>query len=112
MRSIQVLDGDLPGRWTLRADGLWVGEQVLDNDDANEQERLDSYAVFNARVSWALALRGDADLVFFAEGRNLFDESYNNNIRINAFGSRFYEPAPGSHVYVGLVVNYATGGSR
>jgi len=38
---------------------------------------------------------------------NLFDESYNNNIRINAFGSRFFEPAPGRHVYVGVVVNYA-----
>jgi hypothetical protein len=25
---------------------------------------------------------------------NLFDEDYNNNIRINASGSRFFEPAP------------------
>jgi len=48
----------------------------------------------------------------YAGINNLFDESYNNNIRINAFGSRFFEPAPGRHVYVGVVVNYATANTR
>ena len=48
----------------------------------------------------------------YAGINNLFDESYNNNIRINAFGSRFFEPAPGRHVYVGIVVNYAMGNTR
>ncbi|MGB5580800.1 MAG: hypothetical protein WBM68_09575, partial [Woeseia sp.] len=37
---------------------------------------------------------------------NLFDERYNSNIRINAFGSRYYEPAPDRNVYAGVVVGF------
>ena len=44
----------------------------------------------------------------YAGINNLFDESYNNNIRINAFGGRYFEPAPGRHVYVGIIVNHAS----
>ena len=37
---------------------------------------------------------------------NLFDENYNNNIRINAFGARYFEPAPPLNFYAGVVVNF------
>ena len=37
---------------------------------------------------------------------NLFDEDYNNNIRINAFGARYFEPSPPLHFYAGVVVNF------
>jgi hypothetical protein len=30
---------------------------------------------------------------------NLFNESYNSNIRINAFGGRYFEPAPERNIY-------------
>jgi len=33
---------------------------------------------------------------------NLLDQVYNDNIRINAFGSRFYEPGPGINIYGGV----------
>lgn len=33
---------------------------------------------------------------------NIFDTQYNDNIRINAFGGRHYEPAPGINFYGGL----------
>jgi iron complex outermembrane receptor protein len=36
----------------------------------------------------------------------LFDEKYNSNVRINAFGGRFFEPAPDLNVYGGLNVAY------
>jgi len=36
--------------------------------------------------------------------RNLFDVSYFDNIRINAFGNRFYEPAPGRNFYFGIKI--------
>lgn len=36
--------------------------------------------------------------------RNLTDQSYFDNIRINAFGGRYYEPAPQRNFYVGLMV--------
>jgi iron complex outermembrane receptor protein len=44
----------------------------------------------------------------YAGINNLFDESYNNNIRINAFGGRYFEPATGRNVYVGIIVNHAS----
>jgi iron complex outermembrane receptor protein len=37
---------------------------------------------------------------------NLFDESYNSNIRINAFGGRFFEPAPVRNYYAGIVMRF------
>lgn len=36
--------------------------------------------------------------------RNLFNQSYFDNIRINAFGNRFYEPAPRRNFYFGLKI--------
>jgi len=37
---------------------------------------------------------------------NLFNELYNSNIRINAFGGRYYEPAPERNIYAGIVIRY------
>lgn len=38
---------------------------------------------------------------------NLFDENYNSNIRINAFGGRYFEPAPPRNFYAGIVVKFS-----
>ena len=40
----------------------------------------------------------------FVGVNNLFDESYNANMRINAFGGRYFEPAPDGNFYGGLTV--------
>lgn len=48
----------------------------------------------------------------FAGVNNLFDEDYNNNIRINTFGGRYFEPAPGRHVYVGFSARVRNLGGR
>jgi iron complex outermembrane receptor protein len=37
---------------------------------------------------------------------NLNDETYYGNIRINAAGARYYEPAPGSNAYAGIGVSF------
>jgi iron complex outermembrane recepter protein len=37
---------------------------------------------------------------------NIFDESYNSNIRINAFGGRFFEPAPVRNYYAGIIMRF------
>ncbi len=33
---------------------------------------------------------------------NIFDAKYSDNIRLNAFGGRYFEPAPGINFYVGI----------
>ena len=37
---------------------------------------------------------------------NIFDEQYNSNIRINAFGARYFEPAPERNTYAGITVRF------
>jgi len=69
--------------------------------------KVSSYTVANMRFGFDFSA-GDWQYRTFAGINNLFDEDYNNNIRINAFGSRFFEPAPGRHFYVGVTANYAT----
>jgi iron complex outermembrane receptor protein len=41
-------------------------------------------------------------LDLFAGVNNLLNTTYYDNIRLNAFGGRFYEPAPGRNFYLGL----------
>ena len=79
-------------------------------NNANTVE-VSSYTVANLRFSIDIESR---KWLFrtFAGINNLFDESYNDNIRINAFGGRFFEPAPGRHVYIGVTANYAKSGAR
>jgi len=36
---------------------------------------------------------------------NLLNATYFDNIRLNAFGVRYYEPAPGRNFYLGLQFN-------
>ncbi len=63
------------------------------------------YAVTNLRVSHAYR-QGSWELRPYLGINNLFGERYNNNIRINAFGGRFYEPAPTRNIYAGIVVRF------
>lgn len=105
----------LPAGIALRADGMVVGEQVLDNDDANAQQRLASYVVANTRLAWTVPHRGrERDQaqsegrgpVLFAEIRNLFDRDYATR-GIYAFdfaalqNQVFVTPAPGRRVLAG-----------
>ncbi len=72
---------------------------------------VSSYTVSNLRFNIDIT-RGKWLLRTYAGINNLFDESYNNNIRINAFGGRYFEPAPGRHVYIGVVANHSNANSR
>ena len=87
---------------------VYSGDLYANN--ANSAE-VSSYAVTNLRFNIDYQ-SGKWLFRPYAGINNLFDESYNNNIRINAFGGRYFEPAPGRHVYVGVVVNYARTPSR
>lgn len=75
-------------------DGFYV-------DNANEN-RNDGYTTVDLRVAYS----GGSRLGFtpFIGIDNIFDVRYNSSVTINAFGSRFFEPAPGRNVYVGLRV--------
>lgn len=71
-------------------------------EDANSTS-IDRFAVSDLRfgkvyhyTTW--------EFEFFTGINNLFSERYFSNIRINAFGNRFYEPAPETNFYAGVRV--------
>jgi iron complex outermembrane receptor protein len=114
------LKAELPHDLSLRVDALAVGEQRLDNDDANEQPPLDAYVVVHARLGWTPAAwrraasseRGGATTLFI-EVRNLLDREYATR-GIHAFNfapevlgpDTFFTPAPGRRWLTGVGWRY------
>ncbi len=79
-------------------------------DNANAQ-KVDGYTVSNLRLGWE-GWWGDWEVSPFLGVNNLLDEEYHSNIRINAFGGRYYEPAPGRNAYAGIRIRKQYGGQR
>ena len=69
-------------------------------DDANQTQIAD-YFLANIRL-WKSLDR----LSFFGGINNLLDRAYYDNIRINAFGKRYYEPAPMRNFYLGMNITF------
>ncbi|MDZ7642824.1 MAG: TonB-dependent receptor [Woeseiaceae bacterium] len=90
---------------TARFETVYSGELYADN--ANEAQ-VDAYAVSNFRVYGEYEV-GRWMVQPHLGINNLFNERYNSNIRINAFGGRYYEPAPGRNVYAGVTVGFEPG---
>jgi iron complex outermembrane receptor protein len=81
-------------------DWTYTGELYADN--ANDT-RVDSSQVSNLRIGYN-GNYGEWEIAPFLGINNLFDEDYNNNVRINAFGSRYFEPAPERNAYIGISI--------
>jgi iron complex outermembrane receptor protein len=81
-------------------DTLYTGELFADNANAT---RVKSSSVSNIRLGHN-GYYDDWEVSSFLGVNNLFDEAYNSNIRINAFGGRYFEPAPERNVYIGITV--------
>lgn len=77
-------------------------------DNANSVA-TDDYTVANIRAGWT-RFAGDWELTVFGGVNNVLDELYNGNVRINAFGGRYFEPAPERNHYIGLQARYAFDG--
>ena len=91
-----------PSGWYGAFDVLHVGEQFANNANS---VAVDAYTVGNLRLGLERAL-GSTVVSPFVGINNLFDERYNANIRINAFGGRYFEPAPDRNVYAGVTVRF------
>jgi iron complex outermembrane recepter protein len=73
-------------------------------NDANTAKN-DSYTVSNLRLGLEKNFSGWNMAPYFGI-QNLFNERYNDNVRINSVGGRFFEPAPTINVYGGLSLAY------
>ena len=87
-------------------DVRYVGDIFANNGNTVS---VDSYTLGNLRVGLELAI-GPFVASPFIGINNLFDERYNSDIRINAFGppglERYYEPAPDRNIYAGVELRY------
>ena len=69
-------------------------------DNANRDSN-DGYTVVDLRVGYAARLPGIQAKPFLGLN-NIFDTRYNSSVVVNAIAGRYYEPAPGRNIYLGL----------
>ena len=90
-------------------DILDVGSVFVNNANTVAAE---PYTVANLRLGFTELRFGRWAVSPFVGINNLSDENYAANVRINAFGGRFLEPAPDRHYYGGVSVRYTFSPNR
>jgi len=73
----------------------FISEIFADNLN---KDSVDSYNIINLSYSKTIFKNSEV----FIGVNNLLNEDYFDNIRINAFGKRYYEPAPNRNYYFGI----------
>ena len=84
--------------WELSIDGRFVGNYFADNANA---VRIDHYCLANLEIQKQFHLKTTA-ITLGCSVFNLTNTRYFDNVRINAFGGRFYEPAAGRQLHLSL----------
>ncbi|WP_237144524.1 TonB-dependent receptor [Pontibacter pamirensis] len=87
----------------LNATGTYVDEIPL--NDANTVY-ADSYLVLGARAGFKRQLGYHIGLEVFGGVDNLTDEKYSLGNDLNAFGGRYFQPAPDRNYYGGINISY------
>jgi len=95
----QMLDLDLifklsRGRSLIISNRL-IGERYADNEN---ETLVSSFNLLN--LKYAKEILSNSEI--FIGANNIFNQEYLDNIRINAFGKRYYEPAPKRNFYFGI----------
>ncbi len=104
--SKNILFGELNYRsergWFASLDVLYIDDQFANNANTDYN---DAYTLSNLRLGYEHT-SGSLVVTPFVSVNNLFDETYNANVRINAFGGRYYEPGPKRNGFAGVTVNW------
>lgn len=88
--------------WFGLAEATYAGGFFADNANATKTE---SYVVSNLRLGYRFD-QGRWSSTVFLGINNLLDEFYFDNVRPNAFGDRYFEPAPPRNLYAGFSVRF------
>ncbi|WP_420384733.1 TonB-dependent receptor [Roseivirga sp.] len=77
--------------------------QYVDEIPLNDENTVyaDAYELFQLRLGYQMGT-ARADYEFFAGVDNLFNEDYSLGNDLNAFGQRYFQPAPARSVYLGI----------
>ena len=87
--------------WKWILSGEHIGEFYANNSNTvaiQSFQKIRFQAQKTVQVFW-----GEID--FLGGINNLLNTTYFDNIRLNAFGARFYEPAPGRNFYLGFNIS-------
>ena len=87
---------------SARFETNYVGSIFANNTNTTN---VSSYSVSGFRASYMME-RDSWEIRPYLGINNIFDESYSNNIRINAWGGRYFEPAPKRNSYLGITVSH------
>lgn len=94
------------GMARLRLESEYAGSTYVNNINS---EKNGSWFVMNLNASlYRVRIAGDVTASPFIQVNNLTDARYNGSVIINAFGGRFYEPAPGIHWMGGVSVMFGS----
>jgi iron complex outermembrane receptor protein len=88
--------------WKFSIDGRFIGDYFADNANAI---RIDPYGLANLEIQKQFRLKS-IHITLGCSVFNMTDTRYFDNIRINAFGSRFYEPAAGRQLLFSLKTEF------
>lgn len=87
-----------PTGFFARLQSRFVGDTNVSDNNFDFEPR---YTLINLNLGYKVKV-GIWNIIPFFGVNNLTDVDYSDNIRINAFGSRFFEPAPGRNIFGGL----------
>ncbi len=85
-------------KWKFQLTGESIGKFYADNTN---KVQINDYQKFRLQAGKTISF-GNTELDFFSGINNLFNVQYFDNIRLNAFGKRYYEPAPGRNLFFGI----------
>ncbi len=97
-RLVVGIEADRRGFWA-RLETEAVSEYFV--DDANTAVN-DGYVVLDLSLGHAGLALGSGRARPFVTVRNVLDRQYSGSVVVNAFGGRYYEPAPGRAVLAGV----------
>jgi iron complex outermembrane receptor protein len=91
-----------PSGFYSSIDLQYVSSMYVDNANTAHTR---PFGVSNLRAGYLKGM-GDLEISPYIGISNLFDKDYVGNVRINAFGGRYFEAAPEFNMYAGVTIKY------
>lgn len=95
--------------WNRAALRIQIGGSYVSSYPVNNENTVynDDYIIVNSKLSLATAFRKmDIGIIPFLNLNNIFDKQYSGSTVVNAFGGRYFEPAPGRNWQAGFSMTF------
>lgn len=91
-----------PGNFSGTVSYEYVSSYTVNNLNTAQN---DQYSIFDAKFSYIMSFQGSSvELHPFLNVNNVLDARYNGSVVVNAFGGKYFEPAPGRNWQIGVSV--------